>query len=56
MPDKILNITISSDGSNAVISTSKKLSLLYFRKLFNRERARKMLKEEHCDIYRNVNV
>jgi len=49
-----LRISISCDGSNAIISTSKKLSLLYFRKLFNREKLKKMLKQEYCDLYRNV--
>jgi hypothetical protein len=54
IPDCPLNIAISCDGSNAIIATTKKLTLLYFRKLFNREKAKKILKQEYCDIYKNV--
>jgi hypothetical protein len=53
-PEMPLKLTISCDGSNAIISTSKKLSLLYFRKLFNKEKLKKMLKQEYCDLYKNV--
>jgi hypothetical protein len=52
--ENITKITTSCDGSCAIISTPKKLSLLYFRKLFNRVKPKNMLKQEYCDLYKNV--
>lgn len=53
---QIESFSISSDASNAVISTKKQLKLYYFKKLFSNHNKKKEFKGVPFDGYKNIGV
>ena len=47
MPGKATALTIAADGSFTILASKKKYMLLYFRRLFNKDKIKKIAKMDY---------